>query len=125
MNNLIDELNKRIQQLRKAIKQAEREKSRLPDGRLRISKTAGRIRYYEVNENTDSSGKYLHKKEEYSKIKLLAQKDYNKQFLKTAQAELKKLEKFLEQYQKEPSRIHIRRIIRRKKTSRNTIHPTG
>lgn len=103
MNNLVYELNERIQQLRKAIKQAEREESTLPDGRLRISKTSGRIRYYEVNENTDSSGKYLHKKEEYSKIKKFAQKDYNKQFLKTARAEQKKLERFLEQYQKNQS----------------------
>ncbi len=87
----------RISTLKKAIKQAEKTQKSFPEGRLRISRTGSRIRYYEVNEKGDTSGKYLHK-DDVATIQALAQKEYNKQFQKTARAELKMLEMFLQKY---------------------------
>ena len=100
MNVLTDVLDRRIQLLKRAIKQAEKETS-FPEGRLRISKTEGRVRYYEVNEKSDTNGIYLHKKDQLPRVKQLAQKDYNRQFLKMAGAELQRLERFIELYQKQ------------------------
>ncbi len=114
MNKIIESLNCRIQLLKKAIKQAEKEDS-FPEGRLRISKTDGRVRYYEVNEKGDTSGKYLHKKEQLPRVKQLAQKEYNKKFLKMAGAEQKNLEKFLERYQKQLTEFSYEEISNERK----------
>ena len=49
MNELSNALTCRIQLLKRAIKQAEKD-GEFPEGRLRVSRTAGRVRYYEVQE---------------------------------------------------------------------------
>ena len=92
MINLLETINKRITLLKKAVKQAEKDVSSFPEGRLRMSKTRGQVRFYSVTEKEDTNGKYLSMKD-IPIIRLLAQKDYNKQFLKSASAELKLLEK--------------------------------
>ncbi len=97
MANIIELVSSRITMLKRAIRNAEKAKSSFPEGRLRTSRTGGRIRYYEVTEKGDSSGKYLHK-DELDTVQNLAQKDYNKQFLKAAKSELEMLEKFLLKY---------------------------
>ena len=97
MAKISELVTSRISLLRRAIKQAEKAQSSFPEGRLRTSRTGGRLRYYEVNEKGDTSGRYLHK-DELATIKTLAQKDYNKHFLKNAKTELEMLEKFIFKY---------------------------
>ena len=97
MNKLIETINLRITLLKKAIKLAEKEKERFPEGRLRIN-NSGYTRYYKVLEKGDSTGEYLPKKSNMNTIRQLAQKDYNKQFLITAKAELKLLDKLQRKY---------------------------
>ncbi len=97
MNETIETMNKRIALLRRAIRAAEKDAESFPPGRLRINKTAQQIRYYQILEDGDSTGKYLPKKE-MAITQRLSQKYYNKLFLKTAKAELKLLEKFVLKY---------------------------
>ena len=68
MNELSNALTCRIQLLKRAIKQAEKD-GEFPEGRLRVSRTAGRVRYYEVTEKNDTKGNYLSKKEQLSRVK--------------------------------------------------------
>ncbi|MBO4458844.1 MAG: hypothetical protein J5802_14110 [Butyrivibrio sp.] len=97
MNKLIETINLRSILLKKAIKLAEKEKERFPEGRLRVN-NSGYTRYYKVLKKGDSTGEYLSIKSKMNTIRKLAQKDYNKQFLKTAKAELKLLDKLQRKY---------------------------
>jgi hypothetical protein len=97
MNELIRKLNRRKELLEKAIKIALRDENKLPEGHLRVSKNKKQTRYYKMVANSDKTGEYLSKKELVT-IRLLAQKDYNRLFLKVAASELKLLEKWLKQY---------------------------
>ncbi|MCR5584227.1 MAG: hypothetical protein K6F63_02180 [Lachnospiraceae bacterium] len=92
MIGLFDDLNKRINLLTAAIKKAENEEKTFPEGGLRISVTSGRCRYYKVTSESGHLGKYISKKET-KLLGLLAQKSYNKEFLKNAYKELKLLKK--------------------------------
>lgn len=103
MNTIIESVNNRIAFLKRAIRRAEKDKSSFPEGRLRTSRSNGRIRYYKVSKERDTSGEYMPKNEQMLMIKLLAQKDYNKHFLKSAMDELEMLEKVLVRYQKKQS----------------------
>ena len=103
MNTIIESVNNRIAFLKRVIRRAEKEKGSFPEGRLRTSRSNGRIRYYKVSKECDTSGEYLPKNEQMCMIRLLAQKDYNKHFLKSAADELEMLEKVLVRYQKKQS----------------------
>lgn len=103
MNTIIESVNNRIAFLKRVIRRAEKEKDSFPEGRLRTSRSNGRIRYYKVSKERDTSGEYLPKNEQMCLIRLLAQKDYNKHFLKSAADELEMLEKMLASYQKKQS----------------------
>ena len=95
MNELIEMINRRIALLKKAIKKAEAEKDLFLDGRLRVSHGEGdNYRFYRVIDNRDTTGEYLPKVRD-GVIRSLAQKDYNKIFLKEAQAEEKRLRRVL------------------------------
>jgi hypothetical protein len=100
MNSIFTIINNRLELLQRAIKQAEKDETAFPNGRLRITRTTRQIRYYNVVDSGDTTGQYL-SKSKAKIIKQLAQKDYNKQFLKAARAEQKKLENFLNQYRKQ------------------------
>ena len=97
--NIVSELIKnRLIILRKAIRIAEKDEGVLPEGRLRVSKTAHQTRYYKMGDYGDNTGEYLSVKN-LPEIMQLAQKDYNKEFLKLARKEEKRLEKMLSQIQ--------------------------
>ena len=85
----------RVEALERALKMAERELKRAPGGRLRISKSGNRDRFYWVTEKLDMKGQYI-PKEENQKVKALAQKDYAERFIKAASAERDYWEKALE-----------------------------
>ncbi len=100
MNELLSYMKERAKELKKAITAAEREQKTFPEGRLRISFSNNRCRYYLMTERGDTQGEYL-VKERRPLAKTLAQKDYNRVFLKTAKAELKSLEQSIKSYTKE------------------------
>ena len=95
MNNLMETLKQRTALIKRAIKLAEKEKETFGEGRLRISKTKHQTRYFKVVDKGDSTGEYL-SKDKLSIIQKLAQKDYNKQFLRVAKVEQDMLEKLIE-----------------------------
>lgn len=66
-------------------------------GRLRISKSNGNVQYYHVTNSQKPSGEYIRKKD-ICRAKDLAQKDYNESLLISIQAELKKINQLLTQY---------------------------
>ena len=94
MEHYMISIYKRIEMLRKAIKAAERDidTKGLPEGRLRISNAGGRQRYYFVKSSESPAERYLTKKE-MEFVRTLAQKEYNRDFLKRAKEELQKLQK--------------------------------
>ena len=61
MNTIIESVNNRIAFLKRVIRRAEKEKGSFPEGRLRTSRSNGRIRYYKVSKERDTSGEYLPK----------------------------------------------------------------
>lgn len=114
MNNLTKIINTRLEQLQKAIKFAEKEQKTFPAGRLRVSKNPRQTRYYIVTDSTDKTGEYLPKTAQAT-IKNLAQKGYNKLFLKAAYSEQKALKEFLLKYNCSPEDIYNNLIPERKK----------
>lgn len=95
MNQLIKNAKQREKVLKKAIKFAERESKKFPDGRLRVSMSGTQIRYYKMSKFKDTSGEYI-SAENKDVAKALAQKEYNRRFLRMAKAELKRIEVFRE-----------------------------
>lgn len=113
MNDLIKTINTRLEQLQRAIKLAEKEENTFPDGRLRVSKNLRQTRYYKMTDSEDKTGEYLHKSDHVI-IKKLAQKGYNKSFLKIACEEQKMLKSFLLKYKCSPEDIYNNLIPERK-----------
>ena len=93
MNDILTILKKRASVLRNAISKAEHE-TRFPEGRLRVSSNGNRTRYYLVTEEHDTQGEYI-TKENRTLAKQLAQRDYNRQFLRTSHEELKRIEQLV------------------------------
>lgn len=92
MKDILRLMNKRAAILKRAIAKAEAEEGSFPDGHLRISYSNNRPRYYKMSRRGDTKGEYI-VKERRSEATALAQKDYNRHFLKTAKAELGRLER--------------------------------
>ncbi|MBQ7604948.1 MAG: hypothetical protein IJU59_00515, partial [Firmicutes bacterium] len=104
---IIKELSGRAALLKKEIKKAEKASASFPEGRLRVSHNGKKERFYKVDENKDESKdenkeENNNKKDKFgvyipaSEKKLvadLAQKDYNREFLRLATKELKGIEK--------------------------------
>ena len=84
-------MKKRVVELKKAIRMAERNLKNCPEGRLRISQSGNQVRYYHVLPGDDSSGTYI-KRDRPDIIKQLAQKDYTERFILSAKRELSRLE---------------------------------
>ena len=99
MNDVITTLARQRGILKAAIKAAEKEEGTFPEGRLRVSKARNQARYFKVLESADTTGEYLSMKDKKS-IRQLAQKDYNKRFLKAARKELEGIERILKLYKK-------------------------
>ncbi|XME02285.1 hypothetical protein QYZ88_016690 [Lachnospiraceae bacterium C1.1] len=100
MNKIIQYINKREELLIKAIRKAKQDKDKFPEGRLRTSPLGSYTRFYIVTENSDTTGKYI-TKENKQIIIALAQKDYNRRFLKKAEKELKILKQIISKLSKD------------------------
>ncbi len=80
-------LEKWIEEKKKALKSA-------PDGSLRCTSTSGYRIYYHITTGGNSNGTYIRRKDE-GLVRALAQKDYDRAVLKTAQSELARVNSFL------------------------------
>jgi len=109
VEDIIKLLEARAATLKKAITKAEKDKDSYPEGRLRISANKNRTRYYKVDRSGDTQGEYL-TKEQYRMALTLAQKDYNKQFLKQAKLELATLEHSISQLSKENTDLAYQKL---------------
>ena len=85
-------MKRRVVELKKAIKVAERNIKNYPEGSLRISQSGKQVRYYHVLPGEDSSGTYI-KRDRQDIINQLTQKDYTERFVLSAKKELSRLEK--------------------------------
>lgn len=98
MTDLVNLMKERLLTLKHAIKVAEREEESFPEGRLRINKLCREgnyCKYYVVKKCSDTTGDYIPVgNKDY--IQKLAQKDYNKRFLKTSKVEVSILEKLIQ-----------------------------
>ncbi len=100
MNDILAIVNKREEELIRAIEKAKKDEAIFPDGHLRINNNAGQTRYYKMTKRGDTTGEYLSVKN-MDTIRLLAQKDYSRKFLKKAKAELKAIHLIRKQLTKE------------------------
>ena len=94
MDELLKQLELRITTLKKALYKAQKDRIPEVEGHLRISVSHGQKRYYHITKAGDSTGSYIPKKN-LGFSAALAQKEYNRQFLKEAADELSRLENIL------------------------------
>ncbi len=99
MKKILTLMKKRVAILKKAIAAAERDEALFPEGSLRVSPRNGNVRYFQKMEDKNMPEKYL-KREDKAIAASLAQKDYNRMFLRKAQYELDKLEKTIRSIEK-------------------------
>ncbi len=100
IEDVIETIDARLFTLKKAISSAEKDEGNYPEGRLRVSESNNRYRYYRVTKKNDRDGKYI-KRENAKMAEKLAKKDYNRIFLKQARYEVKKLEQLKEKLSNE------------------------
>ena len=115
MEEIIQRMKTRANTLKKAIARAEKDKKTFPEGRLRVSMSNNRTRYYLVDQPGDTQGKYL-TKDQMHIATLLAQKNYNLQFLKQASWELAKLEQIISQLSQENSDLIYQNLPEHRKS---------
>ncbi len=94
MQEILAKMGERVRILRKALKKACNEQDSFPPGRLRIQVVANKTSFYHASESPGARVQYIRKKNQ-NLIILLAQKSYNKHFIKTAEQELSLLENAL------------------------------
>lgn len=99
MDELMRVLDQRRGKLSEMIAKIEMKVPNYPEGRLRIANGRKQLRYYRVDSSTDRLGQYI-PKSDIAQVKLLAQKGYDKEFLKVAKRELAAMEECLEQITK-------------------------
>ena len=89
MREFLEELDKRIYKLRQTIIEKEKKLKKVPGGTIHISGTGEKVQFY-LSDN--GKRKYLRDKE-LPLVQKLFQKDYDQKVLKSAQKELKQLER--------------------------------
>jgi len=93
MENIQGMLKERANMLKKLKKEKEKSLQTAPEGYLRIGKNKDRVQYYHRTNPKDFTGKYLTKGEK-ELAQILAQKDYDKKVLNSAEKELDAIEKY-------------------------------
>lgn len=97
MNRVLENMNRRIEELMQIIQEKEIELSKAPEGVLNIAKAGNRVQYYYKKEPSDTKRRYL-KNSEKQVVKALCQKDYDQKLLLSAKKELDQLKKFRDEY---------------------------
>lgn len=110
MYRIKEEVEERMYQLNRIIKEKQDAIAKAPDGTIHVSSADNRTQYYLHNNNKRT---YL-KESEIDKVKILCQKDYDLKILKAAERELKELEKLLKLYREQPceeiyGKLHLER----------------
>ena len=85
---------RRLEELKRTLKETENELNKCPRGKMHIVKTNNRVQYYLRTDAKDKSGTYLKKKDEL-KIRKYLQKSYDEKINKLLHAEVKSIETFL------------------------------
>lgn len=98
MNHLYENLEARMYELRKIVKEKEKSLKKAPQGIVNVHSSKGRVQYYYKENSKDKLRRYL-KENEKILVKELCQKDYDERVLDSAKKELKILEKLYKIYQ--------------------------
>ena len=114
MKELIKSAKKRAEVLKKAVKIAEKEARKFPEGRLRVSNSGARLRYYKMDEFGETSGKYI-PAENRELARTLAQKEYNSQFIRMAKAEIRRVEIFIERELQKGANLSYEKLSKSRK----------
>ena len=104
MSSLSELIQKRLEEIASQSKSLEKAVRTSPEGKLRISSSRNKARFYQVKENENSQGRYLRRSEKKLAEKL-AQKDYDKEVLKLLRMEEKALSKAAGYYENAVKRI--------------------
>ena len=99
-NNTVSSLNKRHNDLTHLIEKIRVKLNTMPPGRIRINRHYNPPYYYVVDETTDLSGRHLGQSEQ-DLIDALIQKQYLTKVLRSAEREVKYLERQIASYPKE------------------------
>lgn len=99
---LLIELRKRATELKQYISKCEWFLKKAPPGKLRVTETQNRIKFYIRKSNTDTNGKYLSIAKESKLIIALTRKDYYQKALESAREELEQVEKLLRLEESQP-----------------------
>ncbi len=97
MEEMENRLRAREQYLVKLIKQKEKALAKAPEGLLRISNSGNHTQYYHRTDPKNFNGTYI-KEKNFSFVQKLAQKDYDKKILQSAEKELKAIRSFFDKY---------------------------
>lgn len=93
MEQIKEILQKRATQLQQLKKEKEKSLAKAPEGSLRLCQHGDKIQYYHRNNPKDFNGVYI-KEKNIELAKQLAQKDYDKKVLGSAEKELDAINKF-------------------------------
>ena len=93
MEEIKKKLINREKQLLKIKKDKERALRNVPEGSLRVNINGNRIQYYHRTDPKDLNGVYI-KEKDFQIAQKLAQKDYDMKVLRTAEQEIKAIQKF-------------------------------
>ena len=98
MKLLLSNFKNRAEYLRKTIEIKKEGLFAAPEGSLRIAGGLGHPRYYHKTTTGDKTGRYLKTSERKTAV-LLAQKDYDRRVIRSAEAELKILQRLIANYE--------------------------
>ena len=98
MKLLLSNFKNRAEYLRKTIEIKKEGLFAAPEGSLRIAGGQGHPRYYHKTTTGDKTGRYLKTSERKTAV-LLAQKDYDRRVIRSAEAELKILQRLIANYE--------------------------
>ena len=101
-DNLVESIKERKAEIEKILKERETALRFAPKGKIRIALRKKSLQYYHIVDPIDTKGVYL-KREQDSFAAALMQKDYDYKLIGELKAEIKALDKILDDYR--PNRI--------------------
>lgn len=94
MDEMIEILKKRRNELMKLKKEKEKALIGAPEGHLRVCKSRGTVQYYQRTAAKDTIGTYIPRKD-IELARKLAQKDYEKKVLSSIEQEVKAIDRYI------------------------------
>lgn len=118
MDELLMMLEARLANLNCALRLAKKDQD-FPEGSLRVSTSNKRVRYYWMNQKTSDLGEYI-KKDNHQFARELAQKSYNRKFIKMAESEILYLQSVITHLSKNNSDMSYDKLSL---TRKNLVNP--